>query len=187
MEERKVDVFRYKMIRKNGKETTDEKMENISRKKNNLLISFIEAIKEAAVDCELFKNHNMLGTQYRCFKFNEESLFQDNIGPAYVSKFEFDQKINNGLNARDSSIHKIKVKKIIAVIKLSENSYSESKPYWYYDKSRVVYDYELNFPVGKLLIDDNNIEIKLDDNALLPKASNFIGNPSTKIVYHSFD
>jgi hypothetical protein len=30
-------------------------------------------------------------------------------------------------------------------------------------------------------------EIKLDDNALLPKASNFIGNPSTKIVYHSFD
>jgi hypothetical protein len=31
-------------------------MENISRKKNNLLISFIEAIKEVAVDCELFKS-----------------------------------------------------------------------------------------------------------------------------------
>jgi ribosomal protein L32E len=30
MNERKVDVFRYKMVRKNGKETTDEKMENIN-------------------------------------------------------------------------------------------------------------------------------------------------------------
>ena len=179
MEERKVDVFRYKMVRKNGKETTDEKMENISRKKNNLLISFIEAIKEVAVDCELFKNHNMLGSQYRCFKFNEESLFQDNIGPAYVQKFEFDQKNNNGLNAKDSSIKKIKVKKINAVIKLSENSYSESKPYWYYDKSRVVYDYELNFPVGKLLIDDNNIEIKLDDNTFI--ISNIINIPEFKL------
>lgn len=30
-------------------------------------------------------------------------------------------------------------------------------------------------------------EIKLDDNALLPKPSNFIGNPTTKNVYHSFN
>ena len=90
-------------------------MENLSRKKNNLLLSFIEAIKEVAVDCELFKNHNMLGSQYTCFKFNEESLFQDNIGPAYIEKFEFDQKNNNGLNAKDSSIQKIKVKALIVI------------------------------------------------------------------------
>ena len=30
-------------------------------------------------------------------------------------------------------------------------------------------------------------EIKLDDNTLLPKPSNFIGDPSIKHVYHSFD
>jgi SNF2 family DNA or RNA helicase len=73
LDERTVDIFRYKVIRQNGKETADEKMENISRKKNNLLISFIEAIKEASVDCELFKNHNMMGIKYNCFKFNQDS------------------------------------------------------------------------------------------------------------------
>ena len=167
MEERKVDVFRYKMIRKNGKETTDEKMENISRKKNNLLISFIEAIKEVAVDCELFKNHNMIGSQYSCFKFNEETLFDENVGPAYIEKHEYDQKINNGSNSKDSSIEKIKVKKINAVIKLSDDTYSELKFFWYYDKTRTVYDYELNYPVGKIDVDDNGNENKLDNNTYI--------------------
>ena len=37
MNERTVDVFRYKMVRKNEKETSDEIMEKISRRKNNLL------------------------------------------------------------------------------------------------------------------------------------------------------
>lgn len=179
MEERKVDVFRYKMIRKNRKETTDEKMENISRKKNNLLISFIESIKEVAVDCELFKNHNMIGSQYSCFKFNEESLFEENVGPAFVEKNEYDQKINNGSNSKDSSIEKIKVKKIIAVIKLSDDNYSESKPFWYYDKTKTVYDYELNYPVGKISTDDNGNEIKLDNNTYI--ISNLINIPEFKI------
>ena len=81
MDERTVDVFRYKMVRKSGKETSDENMENISRKKNNLLISFIESIKEVAVDCELFKAHNMMGSKYSCFKFNENSLFDKPVDP----------------------------------------------------------------------------------------------------------
>ena len=77
-------------------------MENISRRKNNLLISFIEAIKEAAVDCELFKAHNMMGSKYSCFKFNEESLFDRNIGPAYNKDIEIDGMMDNGSNAIDS-------------------------------------------------------------------------------------
>ena len=40
MEERVVDVFRYKVIRKLNKETSDEVMENLSRKKNNLLFIY---------------------------------------------------------------------------------------------------------------------------------------------------
>ena len=83
LEDRVVDVYRYKMVRKNKKETTDEKMEEISRKKNSLVQSFLEAMREVAVDCELFKTHNMMATEYKCFKFNEESLFQEPIGPAY--------------------------------------------------------------------------------------------------------
>ena len=42
----------------------------------------MEAMKEAAVDCELFKNHNMM-IKINCFKFNEQSLFEENVGPAY--------------------------------------------------------------------------------------------------------
>jgi hypothetical protein len=157
MEERQVDVFRYKMIRNSGKETADEELENLSRKKNNLLLSFIEAVKEAAVDCELFKSHNTMGSQYKCFQFNEESLFEDPIGPAYNTRLEYDQKINNGLNSKDSTIMKIKVKKISAVEKISENVYSESNNYWYYKDSGVVYDYELNFSNPRKAINEYNI------------------------------
>jgi len=167
MDERRVDVFRYKIIRKNGKETIDEKMENISRRKNNLLLSFIEAIKETAVDCELFKAHNMMGSKYRCFQFNEETLFEDNIGPAYNDKLEYDQKINNGLNSKESKIIKIKVRKILATFKTNDNIYSKSKYYWYYEKTNVVYDYELNYPVGKIAIDESGNPIKIDNDIYL--------------------
>ena len=92
IDERHVDVFRYKMVRSSKKETTDERMESIARKKNNLLISFTEAVKEAVVDCQLFKSHNMMGTKYKCFKFNENSLLENPIGPAYSAKIEYDKK-----------------------------------------------------------------------------------------------
>lgn len=164
LEERKVDVFRYKMIRKSGKITTDEKLEDISRKKNNLLLSFQEAVKEAAVDCELFKAHNMMGSKYKCFQFNEDSLFEKPLGPAFKSKIEYDMKINNGSNAKDSSRLKIKVRKIKAVIKLDENSYSKEKEFWLYEESSIVYDNELNYPVGRLNKDENGNYIMLEND-----------------------
>ena len=167
LNERNVDVFRYKMIRKSGKETADEKMENISRKKNNLLLSFIEAVKEAAIDCELFKAHNMMGSKYKCFQFNEEALFEKPIGAAYHQKIEYDMKIDNGSNAKDSLRLKIKVRKIKAVKKLEDNIYSEPEFYWYYDKSGIVYDYDMLFPVGKIDKDLNNNSMKLDNETYI--------------------
>ena len=164
MDERKVDIFRYKMTRKNNKETTDEKMESISRRKNNLLLSFIEAVKEAAVDCELFKAHNMMGSKYNCFQFNEDALFEKPIGPAYQNKIEYDQKIDNGLNATNSNKIKIKVRKIRAVKKIDENSYSQEKNYWFYEDSGIVYDYDLNYPIGRIDRDLNGNFIMLDTN-----------------------
>ena len=150
MDQRKVDVFRYKMIRKSSKETADEKMENISRKKNNLLMSFIEAVKEAAVDCELFKAHNMMGSKYKCFQFNEESLLEKPVGPAFNQKIEYDLKIDNGANSGESSRLKIKVRKIKAVKKMEDNLYSDTNIYWYYEDSGMVYDYDLKFPIGRI-------------------------------------
>ena len=163
MADRKVDVFRYRMIRKSGKETADEKMERISRKKNNLLISFIEAVKEAAVDCELFKAHNMMGSKYKCFQFNEESLLEKPIGPAFNDNLEYDQKIDNGLNAKESSRMKIKVRKVKAVKKVEDNLYSEPAVYWFYEPSGMIYDFDLYFPIGKVDKDTNGNSIKLDN------------------------
>ena len=178
MEERKVDVFRYKMVRSNGKETSDQKMENISRKKNNVINSFQEAIKEVAIDCELFKAHNMIGSKYNCFQFNQDSLFNEQIGPAYLSNFDYDIKINNGLNSNDSTRLKIKVRKIKAVIK-NDNNYSEIKFYWYHDKTKVAYDYELNYPVGKILLDEIGTEVKLDNDTFI--IEKIINIPSFKL------
>jgi ribosomal protein L32E len=179
MEERKVDVFRYKMVRKNGKETTDEKLEAISRKKNNLLLSFIEAIKEVAVDCELFKAHNMMGSKYRCFQFNEESLLEFPVGPAYNENLEYDEKINNGLNSKESRIVKVKVRKIRAAFKTTDNLYSQPIEYWYNDNNHVVYDYELNYPVGKIGLDENGNVIKIDNETYL--IDNLINIPEFKL------
>ena len=161
--ERKVDVFRYKMVRKSGKKTADEKMEGISRKKNNLLLSFIEAVKEVAVDCELFKEHNMMGSKYKCFHFNEEAIFEKPVSAAFIQKLEYDMKIDNGTNAKDSTIVKIKVRKIKGVKKLEDNIYSDAEFFWYYDKSGIVYDYDMNYPIGKVEKDLNNNPIKLDN------------------------
>ena len=146
MDERKVDVFRYKMVRANNKETADEKLEAIGRKKANLLESFTEAVKSSAVDCEIFKSHNMMGTKYKCFKFNEDSLFEKPVGPAYAEKLEFDSKMDNGIYSSDSVVEKIKVLEISAVKKLDENSYSDPELYWFNEKTGVVYDYDLNYP-----------------------------------------
>jgi superfamily II DNA or RNA helicase len=167
LEERKVDVFRYKMVRKSGKETSDEVMENISRKKNNLLVSFLEAMKEVAIDCELFKAHNMMGSKYSCFNFNEESLLDKNISPAYNINYDYDDKMDNGLNSIDSHKIKIKVRKIKAVQQLDENNYSEIINIWLYEPTGVVYDYDMNYPIGKINKDNEGNFNKLDKDTYI--------------------
>ena len=71
-------------------------------------------------------------------------------------------KINNGLNSIDSIVKKIKVREIEAVTKISDKKYSSKEKYWYFDETGVVYDYKLNFPVGKISKNKNNQEIKLN-------------------------
>lgn len=162
MDERKVDVYRYKMVRKDEKETTDEKMEDISRRKNNLIQSFLEAVREVAVDCGLFKNHNMLGTEYKCFQFNEDSLFDKYVGPAYKKDDFYDKKIDDGANATNSEWKKIKVRKIKAVVKLDSDKYSKEQFFWYFDESGTVYDFDLHYPVGKVELDEKDLPIKIN-------------------------
>tara|TARA_B110000908_G_C10248931_1_gene450630 strand:- start:1508 stop:2941 length:1434 start_codon:yes stop_codon:yes gene_type:complete len=179
MDQRKVDVFRYKCIRRSGKETSDEKLEAISRKKNNLMLSFTEAVKEASVDCELFKAHNMMGSKYKCFKFNQNSLFEDPIGPAYNNNPEFDIKINNGLNAKDSLTKRIKVRKITGVKRESDTVFSKKLEFWVDDITRVVYNINMDYPIGKIELDESgNINKKDKDTYII---SNLINIPKFTI------
>ena len=166
--ERHVDVYRYKSVRENypnAKKTTDEYLEMLARGKQGLIESFQEAMKEVAVDCVLYKNHNMLTQDYKCFQFSQDALFEPQIGPAYKEDMADDAKIDNGSNAVNSKTVRIKVIKITAVKQLTNTEpikYSEPEPYWYYPESHVVYDFDIQFPVGQIGLDSNNIPLKLD-------------------------
>jgi superfamily II DNA or RNA helicase len=191
MDERQVDVYRYRTIKNNiettrdivNKEvkittkiieddyllkTVDYDIEKVSRNKNNVLQSFYDAMKEMAVDCELFKNQNMANKKYTCFKFNESALFDKNIGPAYKESIEEDMKINNGLNSTNSISIKIKVIKIKGIIE----GQTEYQDYWYNPEPEhnTVYDFELHYVVGKVKRDVDGIPEKLDINTYIIEA-----------------
>jgi superfamily II DNA or RNA helicase len=179
MEDRRVDVYRFKAVRKNERKTTDEDVEELAKEKQLLIDSFLKSVKEVAVDCELFKAHNMIDESYNCFQFNEKSLFDQYVGPAYKDDIEYDIKINNGLNSDNSEVKRIKVFKIEGVEKIGENLFEKKKSYWYYSESGTVYDFELDFPIGKVKLIDGNPE-KFDDETYI--ISQIINIPKLKNV-----
>ncbi len=175
MKDRVVDVFRYKSIRKKSdKQTTDQYIEELARKKDGLIQSFWQALKEVAVDCALYKNHNMMNEEYKCFQFDEVSLFDTQIGPAYKEDVKDDKRIDNGLNSTTSIVKRIKVRKIKAVIQLTDDEnpkYSEPDFYWYYPESGVVYEYEFHYAIGRVAFEEINetssIPKKLDKDTYI--------------------
>lgn len=174
--ERHVDIYRYKSVRENnGKWTTDQLIDDLARGKDGLIQSFLDAMKEASVDCILNKSHNLLVQDYKCFQFDEESLFDDQIGPAYKEDIFDDMKIDNGSNSTLSQTIRIKIIKIKAVKLLSnpnttENidiKYSNVDFYWYNPLTLVVYDYELHYPIGKIGQTDDNLPKKIDKDTYI--------------------
>ena len=171
MEERKVDIYRYKSVRSSGKQTTDQYIENLAKSKQGLLQSFLDAVKEVAIDCVLNKTHNSLVDDYKCFQFEEPSLFEKQIGPAYKDDYRDDMKFDNGSNSVNSKTIRIKVNKILAVKQLSKPEeppkYSKPNNYWYNPDTDVVYDYDLKFAIGKIGIDDDELPKKLDKDTYI--------------------
>jgi hypothetical protein len=181
MEDRNVTVFRYKSVRGSGTEkwTTDQYIEDAARSKNDLIQSFLDAMKEGAVDCVLNKTHNSLMSNYRCFQFEEKSLFDDQIGPAYKDDIFDDLKLDNGLNSSNSRVKRIKIIKIKAVKQLisdedndaeprtDEERFSEPESYWFNSDSLTVYDNDLQYPIGKIGTDDDDLPLKLDKDTYI--------------------
>jgi hypothetical protein len=163
IEERHVDIYRYKVTRKNKlKVSTDQYIEDLARTKDGLIQSFLDAVKEVAVDCELFKNQNLTTQNYKCFKFNEESMFDEHIGPAYKEDILDDMKMDNGSNSNKSLSLKIKVMKIKGVVVKEDGGYGPKMDYWYYSKTGIVYDYDLHYVFGRVALDADGLVIKLD-------------------------
>lgn len=178
MSERVVNIYRYKVIKPADLEpddtirtSTDEYIEDQAKAKANLIESFLSAMKEAAVDCELFKAHNMMSQSYYCFKFPEDTLIGKHIGPAYKENIKDDIKYDSGLYAKNARIERIKVIKINAVYNLdpdndSKPKYSTPDKFWYYPKSGMVYDYETHYPVGQVQF-INDLPNKLDKDTYI--------------------
>lgn len=182
LKERHVDIYRYRSVKHNIKtieiiegqtsrkerkliedpnelKTIDFEIQELASSKNNLISNFLDAVKEVAIDCELFKAHNMMASKYRCFQFNEISLFDKNIGPAYKEDMIEDMKISNGSNSVNSITIKVKVIKIRGVI---EDNDKDIQYYWYNPDEGTVYDFDLNYPLGRVKYNDDGIPEKLD-------------------------
>jgi superfamily II DNA or RNA helicase len=167
IKDRHVDIFRYKAIINNNELTTDQKIENLALKKNNLINTFLLLIKQAAVDCQLFKNVNMIEEKYQCFKFDDNYLFNKNVGPAYKEDLDIDMELDNGLNSSNYIVKSIKVREIYAVVKIDDDKYSDKQLYLLDEKTNIVYDYDLNFALGKLLMSEYDIPNKLDKETFI--------------------
>lgn len=172
LDQRHVNIFRYKSVRPDKlKWTTDQYIEDLARSKEGLIQSFLDSMKEVAIDCGLNKNHNMISQEYKCFQFEEPSLFDKQIGPAYRTEIDDDMKIDNGSNSLKAMSLKIKVLKIYAVIKLSKENepdeYSQRELYWLDERTRVVYDYDLHYQIGKISLDQDGIPQKIDKETFI--------------------
>lgn len=181
IEDRIVMVFRYKSVRSSGSEkwTTDQYIEDTARSKEGLIQSFLDAMKEVSVDCVLNKSHNSLVSNYRCFQFEEKSLFDEQIGPAYKDDLYDDLKLNNGLNSQNSRVKRIKIIKIKAVQQIVSDEDNEAEPreeselytepqtYWFNTDSLVVYNLDPQYAIGKVGTDDDGLPLKLDKDTYI--------------------
>lgn len=165
MKERYVDIFRYYATRKSQKTTADQDIQELAYKKKKLVDSFLIPIKQVAVDCELNKEHNVTShEEYTCFRFDQPSLFDRKIGPAYKQDDFYDAQIDNGLNSLNSRKIKVKVKEVMAVKRTEDNTFTEPMKYWYDEEKGIVYDYDLDFPIGKVFFDPDGLPNMTNNN-----------------------
>lgn len=182
IDERVVEVYRYKVTKPSElepddlvKQTTDEYIEDQAKAKANLIESFLTAMKESAVDCELFKAHNMMSQSYQCFQFPQSTITGSNVGAAYKEDIKDDVKYDSGLHAKNTIVERIKVIKILAVYRIDADNYSNPHHYWYDSKTGFVYDFETHYPVGSVEI-INNLPNKLNKDTYI--ISNLLDIPN---------
>ena len=84
--ERNVTVFRYLSTVNVMIDTLDQMIHESSKIKHRNVSDFLGAIREAAIDCQLFQKANALHPDiesYRCFDFSDEKKLRNEKGTAY--------------------------------------------------------------------------------------------------------
>ena len=166
LNERYVDIYRYSAIDPYGKlKTSDDIILSSSRNKNMMLSTFKDAIKEAAVDCELFKNHNKAIGEYNCFKFFNSDYYNENVYPVYDIDIYRDIQLDNGSNSLSSRkfLTPLKVYKIEAIHISDINKENPPTTKYLFDRDSMnIYDTVLHFPLGY-------IDYYVNNNKKIPK------------------
>lgn len=169
MKDRVVHIYRYKVYKPEQREeddytnyTTDQYIEDQAKAKANLIESFLSAMKESAIDCQLFKAHNMTTQNYKCFQFPESTLLSKNVSAAYRDRINEDITYDSGLYASNSIVERIKVIKIQAVYELKNGEMSKPQSYWYHAGNGMVYDFETHYPVGMVRKNNDGTPHKLN-------------------------
>lgn len=162
LDQRYVDVYKYISYYHTITQTTDQYIKRLSEEKNNTNQTFLNALKEVAVDCELNIETNKLTNNIKCFKFDEPSLLTKQIGPAYKRERLDDKDISSGSNSENSYVKTVKVFKISAVTQLDESGtlFSDKEYYWLNTDTGAIYNYKYYYIVGQIKYDDNHNFVK---------------------------
>jgi hypothetical protein len=82
-----------------GNKTSDETLNELSNKKENITESILHAVKESSIDCAIHKKE---GDGLKCFSFGSSS---DENKLSFVSSYEKDQKEGKSLAVREEVIN----------------------------------------------------------------------------------
>ena len=168
LKDRNVKVFRYFMVRSDNKESADQFVDYVSKRKDNLINSFLLAMKEVAIDCELFKNTNkIVDKEYSCFKFDNDILLSKNLGYVFRKRIENEQ-ITEGRGSNSSYYDSVstQVHKIKYVLQSSDTQHKKTSG-WFDLQNGYVYDYKLKYLIGQVRFDDDGIPEMFDESTYL--------------------
>lgn len=158
MQERFVKVYRYFMNLPADRQSADQFVFEIAGRKNRLLQTFLNAMKEVAIDCTLFKNENILADKdYPCFKFDNESLLSKDLGYVYRKRIENElEKEGKGSNSELYDNVNVKVQRVKYVVQLKDKK-TQVKLGWYDPIDSYVYDYKLKYLIGRVRFDEDGV------------------------------
>lgn len=133
--ERVVRIYRMKAMEK--ERSTDEYIEDHAFRKHAQKQSFLDAMKEAAIDCNLFAGVN----EVQCPLLPSSELLKDPPGPTLQKDVALDAEKKDTYHVK-----KLKVRKIKGIVRPSPKVMN----FLFDEQTGVVYDPNYHLPVGRV-------------------------------------